>query len=99
MVGISFEEFLKIMTDQKRPCDEDTTEDFYEVFLAYDMDQKGYISRDDIKESALDLNENLTDQELDDIMIKFDPTGEGKINFQNFHKLMQEAVRKTSTRR
>jgi len=79
--GISFEEFLKIMTDVKRPCDEDTADDYYDVFLAYDVDGKGYIDRDDIRQSALDLNENLTEEELEDIMIKFDPTGEGKINF------------------
>ena len=49
--------------------------------MAYDIDQKGYIDRNDIRESALDLNENLTEEELDDIMIKFDPSGEEKINF------------------
>ena len=92
--GISFKEFLKIMTDQNRPCDEDTEEDFERVFSYFDTDQKGYLERNDIQKIAMELNENLTDQELDDIMIRLDPGEEGKCNFMNFYKSMQEAIAK-----
>lgn len=47
--GISFDEFLKIMTDVKRPCDLDTAEEYMEAFLAFDFEDKGYIDREDIR--------------------------------------------------
>ena len=90
--GIGFNEFLKIMTDQKRPCDQDVENDYDDVFNYYDCDGKGYIDRDDIRSVAMDLNEPLSDRELDDIMEKLDPTGKGKIEFLNFYKSMQEAI-------
>ena len=90
--GIGFNEFLKIMTDQKRPCDQDVENDYDDVFNYYDCDQKGYVDRDDIRSVAMDLNEPLSDTELDDIMQKLDPSGEGKIVFLNFYKCMQEAI-------
>lgn len=40
---------MKIMTDQKRPCDEDTRDDIEMVFTIYDRDGKGYVNREDIK--------------------------------------------------
>jgi Ca2+-binding EF-hand superfamily protein len=39
--GIDFREFLKIMTDQLRPCDADTEDDYDRVFSYFDMDMKG----------------------------------------------------------
>ena len=41
---INFENFLKIMTDEKRPCDLDTKEDYKNTFSYYDVDDKGYIT-------------------------------------------------------
>ena len=99
--GIGFNEFLKIMTDQKRPCDADTENDYDDVFNYYDCDGKGYITRDDIRSVSMDLNEPISDRELDDIMQKLDPSGSDKIEFLNFYKCMQEAIqvkRKTKKR-
>ena len=90
--GITFKEFLKIMTDQNRPCDEDTEEDYERVFSYFDSEQKGYLNRNDIQKVAMELNENLTDQELDDMMERLDPNNEGKCTFMNFYKAMQEAI-------
>lgn len=39
--GLDFPEFLKIMTDQNRPCDEDTEEDYQRVFNYFDLDGTG----------------------------------------------------------
>ncbi len=35
--GIGFEEFLKIMTDNIWPCDEDNEDDFENVFNFFDL--------------------------------------------------------------
>ena len=39
--GLDFGEFLKIMTDQTRPCDEDQQEDYERVFTYFDVDGTG----------------------------------------------------------
>lgn len=41
--GIDFAEFIKIMTGQKRPYIEDTTEDYDRVFCYFDLDNKGML--------------------------------------------------------
>ena len=92
--GIGFREFLKIMTDQNRPCDDDTEEDYERVFSYFDSDQKGYLSRDDIQKVAMELNENMTEQELNDVMERLDPTNQDRCSFIGFYKAMQEAIAK-----
>lgn len=42
--GLDFGEFLKIMTDQTRPCDEDVEEDYVRVFTYFDVDGTGISS-------------------------------------------------------
>ncbi len=97
--GISFKEFIKIMTDQTRPCDEDTEESYERVFSYFDPENKGYVTKDDIQKVCMELNETLTDQELEDIMKKLDPETGDKCSFKSFHKNMLEAVvRKQKTR-
>lgn len=39
--GLDFREFLNIMTDQTRPCDEDTQEDYERVFTYFDIEGNG----------------------------------------------------------
>jgi centrin-1 len=39
--GLDFREFLNIMTDQTRPCDEDTQEDYERVFTYFDIEGHG----------------------------------------------------------
>ncbi len=90
--GITFKEFIKIMTDQTRPCDEDAEENYERVFSYFDPENRGYITRDDIQRVCMELNETLTDQELDDIMKKLDPEESQKCSFKSFHKNMLEAV-------
>lgn len=92
--GISFNEFLKIMTDQTRPCDEDTEEDYKRIFEYFDCDEKNYMNKEDIQNVAMELNENLTDEELNAIMEKLDPEGTGKVDFKTFYRNMQEAISK-----
>jgi Ca2+-binding EF-hand superfamily protein len=43
---------------------------------------------------ALDINENITEDELDNIFKKFDPENEEKCTFMSFYKCMQEVVQK-----
>lgn len=43
---------------------------------------------------ALEINENISEEELDSIFKKFDPDGHEKCTFISFYKCMQEVVQK-----
>ena len=98
--GISFKEFLKIMTDQLRPCDEDSEENFQRTFDYFDADSKGYITKDDIQKVCLEIPETMTEDELSEIMKKLDPEKGEKCNFKSFYKNMIDATsRKQKTKK
>ena len=64
---IDFHEFLEIMmtkmgeTDQKEALDE--------AFVLFDKDGDGEISEKDLKAVAIELNENMTDEELREMLL------------------------------
>ena len=89
--GIGFKEFLRIMTDQNRPCDEVHEADYKQVFN-YFADTKGYIEREDIEKVCMEINETMSPEELDDIMAKLDPVEKKRCDFLSFYKAMQEAI-------
>jgi len=90
--GIDFREFLKIMTDQMRPCDGDTKEDYERVFSYFDFEGRGYIGKDDLRKIAVDLGENLSEEAIVEIFKICAPDDAETITFQNFYKYMKEAV-------
>ena len=90
--GIEFKEFLRIMTDQLRPCDEDVEENYLRTFDYFDRDEKGYITKDDILAICLEIKEQMPDWEIEEVMKQLDPENEGKVTFKAFHKMMVDAV-------
>ena len=90
--GIDFREFLKIMTDQMRPCDGDTREDYERVFSYFDFEGRGHIGKDDLRKIAVDLGENLSEEALEEIFKICDPGEHERISFDSFYKHMKEAV-------
>lgn len=57
--------------------------------LSYSL---GHISKEDLKRVCLDLGEEMTDAELEEIFQKCDPVDGDKISFDSFHSNMLEAV-------
>lgn len=90
--GLDFCEFLKIMTDQTRPCDRDVQEDYERVFSYFDVDGVGYITKADLHKVCLDLGETVSNEELQEIMDKCDPGRGTQISFQSFYENMKEVV-------
>lgn len=115
---IQFEEFLKIMIDNLRPCDSDKQEDYERVFQyfvneesfklgsdayhkkgkgdagLFKMNQKDFFTKKELKKMALEINENITPEELESIFKRFDPERHEKCTFISFYKCMQEVVQK-----
>merc|ERR1711868_245768 len=63
---IDFDEFLAMMTARKQG--EDTREDLLKVFKLFDDDKTGTVSFKNLKRVCQELGENMTDDELKEMM-------------------------------
>ncbi|SPQ24314.1 5ef4de72-1994-4316-857a-dca6952267fa [Thermothielavioides terrestris] len=76
---ISFEEFLTLMSQSVREVD--TEQELLNAFRVFDKDGSGTISSDELRNVLKSLGENLTDQELDEMLQLADRNGDGQIDF------------------
>lgn len=84
--SINFDEFAVLMFDKIK--DIDSEEDIIAAFKVFDMENKGYITQHELRHVMTNLGEKLTDQEVADMMREADADGDGKINYQDFVKIM-----------
>ncbi|ELR53522.1 Centrin-1, partial [Bos mutus] len=88
---ISFEKFFAIMS-VKMVCEKDEKEEILKAFKLFDDDDTGSISLNNIKRVAKELGENLTDDELQEMLDEADHDGDGEINKEEFLKMMQKTT-------
>ena len=51
-------------------------------FTVFDKDNKGSISPDQLRVVLSNLGENMTDEEIDDIVLEADTDGDGEIDLE-----------------
>ena len=87
---IEFEEFLDMMT--ARISDKNTKEDLERVFKLFDDDRTDEITVDNLRRVAKELGEEISDEELNEIVMRADLDGDGKLTFDDFYQVI---VKKT----
>lgn len=60
-----------------------------EAFAVFDVDKDGFITKGELRQVMNRLGENLTDEQLDAMIKEADLDGDGKINAEEFKKLME----------
>eukprot|EP01017_Pseudomicrothorax_dubius_P015977 TRINITY_DN181_c0_g2_i1.p1 TRINITY_DN181_c0_g2~~TRINITY_DN181_c0_g2_i1.p1 ORF type:complete len:243 (-),score=29.73 TRINITY_DN181_c0_g2_i1:21-749(-) len=85
--GIDFREFVRMMTE--RPCDKDTDEDILRIYHLYDQERKGYITRTDIQNIGRELDDPIPEKDIEEIISKCDPNGDGVIRQEAFLEFMR----------
>uniref|UniRef100_A0A3B5LIU7 Centrin, EF-hand protein, 2 n=1 Tax=Xiphophorus couchianus TaxID=32473 RepID=A0A3B5LIU7_9TELE len=85
---ISFADFLAIMT--QKMADKDSKEEILKAFRLFDDDETGKISFKNLKRVAKELGENLTDEELQEMIDEADRDGDGEVNEQEFLRIMKK---------
>ncbi|XP_073897790.1 centrin-4 isoform X1 [Castor canadensis] len=85
---ISFEDFYAIMCIKMSEKDE--KEEILKAFKLFDDDDTGSISLNNIKRVAKELGENLTDDELQEMLDEADRDGDGEINEEEFLRMMKK---------
>ncbi|XP_075888933.1 uncharacterized protein cetn2 [Nelusetta ayraudi] len=85
---ISFTDFLAVMT--QKMAEKDSKEEILKAFRLFDDDETGKISFRNLKRVAKELGENLTDEELQEMIDEADRDGDGEVNQQEFLRIMKK---------
>ncbi|XP_032733962.1 centrin-2-like [Lontra canadensis] len=85
---MNFSDFLTVMT--QKMSEKDTKEEILKAFKLFNDDETGKISFKNLKRVAKELGENLTDEELQEMIDEADRDGEGEVNEQEFLRIMKK---------
>ena len=88
---IDFDEFIDMMT--AKMSDKDTREDLQKVFdLFLGDDDADKIEIKHLKRVVKELNENLSDDELNEMITRADTDRDGKVSFEEFCNIMTKKI-------
>ncbi|EPQ07695.1 Centrin-2 [Myotis brandtii] len=85
---MNFNDFLTVMT--QKMCEKDSKEDILKAFKLFDDDETGTISFDNLKRVSKELGEDITDEELQEMIDKADRDGDGEVNEEDFLHVMKK---------
>lgn len=85
---IDFQEFLEMMT--AKMSQKDSREEILKAFRLFDDDETGKITFSNLKRVAKELGENMTDEELMEMIDEADRDGDGEINEEEFLRIMKK---------
>jgi len=83
---VDFAEFMSLMSHKMKNTD--TDEELIEAFKVFDRDSSGFISASNLRQVMANLGEKLTDEEVDEMVVGADLDGDGRINYEEFVKMM-----------
>merc|ERR1712166_543760 len=84
---IDFDEFMMMMT--AKMSEKDSREEICKAFRLFDDDTTGKISFKNLKRVAKELGENMTDEELQEMVDGADRDGDGEVNEEEFFRIMK----------
>jgi len=89
---IDFDEFIDMMT--AKMSDRDTKEDLQKVFRLFlgDDDKSDRIALKHLKRVARELNENMSDEELNEMIVRADLDRDGYVDFNEFYSIMTKKI-------
>ncbi|XP_060078336.1 neo-calmodulin-like [Ylistrum balloti] len=70
------------------PDGHDEEEEILNAFKTFDKDSNGLISAAEIRHALVNLEEKLTDEEVDALIREADPDGDGYIKYGEFAKIL-----------
>lgn len=85
--ALDFKEFVGLMTRTVKDIDLD--DELLEAYKVFDKDGNGYITLDELKETIYLINNQITEEEVKEMLNEVDEDKDGKINFDDFMKIMK----------
>ena len=86
--NVSFEDFCDMLAS--RMGEKGSKEEVYKIFKLFDEDNTGKVTFRDLKRIAQELSENLTDEELQEMITEADRNGDGVLDFEEFYRVMRK---------
>lgn len=83
---IDFKEFLCLMVKKMKGID--TEEELLEAFKVFDRDGNGYITSHELRHIMTNLGEDLTPEEVEEMVKEADLDNDGQIDYDEFVKMM-----------
>ena len=68
--------------------DNDFDEELQEAFKVFDRDQNGYISSHELRHTMTNLGENLTPEEVEEMIKEADLDNDQQIDYDEFMKII-----------
>jgi centrin-1 len=89
---IDFDEFINMMT--AKMSDRDTREDLKKVFDLFlgDDNRDGRITIKHLRRVAKELNETMTDEELNEMIARADLDKDNAVDFEEFYQIMTKKI-------
>ena len=83
---IDFKEFLCLML--KKMDDSDIDNELETAFKAFDLDKDGYITPHELRNGMLNLGEEYTPEEAEEMIKEGDLDNDGRIDYEEFMKIV-----------
>jgi len=85
---IDFNEFLDMMTSKM--SERDSREEILKAFRLFDDDETGKITLKNLRRVAKEIGENMTDEELQEMIEEADLDGDNEIDQEEFLRIMKK---------
>ncbi|XP_037927401.1 calmodulin-A-like [Teleopsis dalmanni] len=88
---IDFNDFVAMMSTEMRASDLEA--ETREAFNILDFDGNGYIAHEELKYVIANLGMDLTDEDIENMILEVDTDGDGQISYEEFSRLFYSAYR------
>lgn len=88
---IDFGEWFTLMT--KRVNDKDSRANINKIFALYDDERTGYISIKNLRRVAQELNENISEEELQELIVRADVDQDGLVSEEEFYTILTRPIK------
>ncbi|RUS88897.1 hypothetical protein EGW08_003336 [Elysia chlorotica] len=93
---IEYDEFEKYVIDNglSKPTPEEFGSEMKDAFEMFDTDHNGYIDADEFKTFMMTLGDQMTEEQVSEMMKEVDTNGDGKIDYKEFCAHMMNSIEK-----
>lgn len=89
--SIDFGEWLSLMT--KRVNDKDSRANINKIFALFDDERTGFISIKNLRRIAQELGENVTEEELQELINRADTDHDGLVSEEEFYTILTRKIK------
>jgi serine/threonine-protein phosphatase 2B regulatory subunit len=65
-----------------------TDDEIYEAFVAFDLDKNSFVGAAEIRHVLINIGEQVTDEEVDEMIRMVDRDGDGQVSFEEFYAMV-----------